>query len=98
MSTKTIRASYIFEKGQHLTLQKARDLKGEKISCTSPEYSANKLEVKTFIVGEIKPIDENTIGLYNNEGKWQYNCYLNGYSDVTFAGSDSDRFVSFITL
>ena len=45
--------SEIFAKNQILTLAKAKELKGKKITCSSPEYHMNTPHVSEFVVGEI---------------------------------------------
>ncbi len=46
-------AKEIFEKGQVLTVAKAKELKGKRIAITSPVYKMNTPHVDEFIVGEI---------------------------------------------
>jgi hypothetical protein len=52
-NSTNLTAKEIFESNQVLTLNAALTLQGEKITCTSPEYSANRCHVITFVVGEI---------------------------------------------
>lgn len=52
MST-LISPKQIFQENQVLTVAVADSLKGQKIACTNPEYSANSCHVSMFVVGEI---------------------------------------------